>query len=282
MASISELEPHAETSPPVARSSGYLYAAIGLALAIAAADVLVRGMTASVLYAIPLILLARSGYVRRLRRIVVLLLVADFISHFVKTAFWSTTVPPEYLDFRLVNRTFVAVMLLLLAFLLECWQWTERIRLDFELSESWRREEDENDETLAVVICLPLMLGIFVVDLLSPANYNLAILYLVPLVVCVWMRRPRILWAIVGLAAVLAAMDLAFGAPVTNPKVHFLVVVMNRCVAMAAMALVAAMLHRWLRDDDAATAGWRTPAGSSGEMPRYLSRKFAEVGSQTS
>ena len=119
---------------------------------------------------------------------------------------------------------------------------TEHLRGDFELSEVLRHEEDETDETLAILLGAGLTTAIALADFLSPANYNLAILYMVPLFLCAWTRSRRLLWGMWAVALLLAVAGFVFGPP-TAAHTHIELMVENRVLAVVALTLLAVLLH---------------------------------------
>ena len=120
---------------------------------------------------------------------------------------------------------------------------TDCLRNDVELSESLQHEEDETDETLAVLVGVGLMAIIALADFLSPANYNLAILYLVPLFLCAWTRSRRLLWGMLAVALVLTVVGFICGPPTTSTDTTMTRMIVNRTLAGFVLALLAVLLH---------------------------------------
>ena len=89
---------------------------------------------------------------------------------------------------------------------------------------------------------------VFVLDVATPADVDISIFYGFVIVLCAWTRSLAFLWGttIVFAAAILAALLLA-PQPVTGRPLHW-VLWANRLFAMAALALVAGLLHFRIRD----------------------------------
>ena len=221
-----------------------LIAAMLLFVAIAIVDVLAPRITVSILYGIPLILVVRAGYVRPLWRFTAMLILLTIGMHFLKSTLYPPDSGPIYLNFRLVNRAFVAVMLWLMAQILQMWVGSDRQR-QLELNEPYRASEDENDATLAVLLCIPLALIIALVDLLLPANFNLAILYPIPLLICAWTRNRALLWSTLAVLLLLTAAGYQFRhGPIDGTLVPAMRT--NRILSAVLTTAVTVVLHFWI------------------------------------
>jgi len=62
-----------------------------------------------------------------------------------------------------------------------------------------------------MLIAMPTVILIALVDGLTPANFNISVLYTVPLVTCAWVRSERLLWTMFALVQVLAFGGLYWG-----------------------------------------------------------------------
>jgi hypothetical protein len=229
-------------SAPV-RSRPLMASALALIGIFAIADVCSRGVIVPVLYAVPLVLLARAGYANWLRWITAALVLIVYAAYFAKFVVHPSVHVVHPFDYRLVNRTFVVVAICMLEVLLKLRVSTESLRGDVELPETLRHEEDETDETLAILLCVGLTTAIALVDFLSPANYNLAILYMVPLFLCAWIRSRRLLWGMWGVAMVLTVLGFLWGPAPTVAHAHLGFMVVNRVLAAMVMTLLAVLLH---------------------------------------
>jgi hypothetical protein len=224
-------------APP--KSRRLLAAALALMAALFVADLFSPGASLSILFPVPLILLMRAGYIRQLRWMTVVVIGLVFAAHFIKNGLMPGA-SGVLSDYRLVNRALIAVAIAALGMLLEFRVATDFLRGDWEMPEYFRREEDEIDETLAVLTGVLLVAATAIVDFISPANYNLAVLYLLPLFLCVWIRSRRLLWGMFGLALVLTCAGYVLGPA---PTVHLEVLPTNRILTVVAFAFVTVLLH---------------------------------------
>lgn len=247
------------------RSKPLMAAALFLAGVFAVADIASRGVLISVLYAVPLVVLARAGYANKLRWMTAALVVLIYAVYFGKCAFHLSGHGANPFDFRLVNRTFVVLAICMLEVLLKLRVSTESLRGDFELSEALRHEEDETDETLAILLGAALTTFVALADFLSPANYNLAILYLVPLFLCAWTRSRGLLWGMLAIAMGLTVAGFLCGPPVSSAHTHLSLMVANRALAAVTMTLLAVLLHFQIGGRGVATrtSDFRRPSGIS-------------------
>ena len=144
----------------------------------------------SVLYILPLLLLAQASDVRHLWRFVGLTVLLTFAAFQVKKMMSPLGPTTSYFHFSLFNRAMVAVMLAVMGWFLRMWvRWRED-QADPELSESMRHDDQEISATLAVLCCAGAVGGGGDRHR-APANYNFAILYPIPLFICVWMAQPH-------------------------------------------------------------------------------------------
>lgn len=237
----------------IVRSPALMFAAYGLLALFTVADIFSRGIIVSILYVVPLVVLAWAGYGSKLRQVALLMVVVVYAVFFGK---WLMYARPDssLFNFALVNRTFVALTICALAMLLKLRISTEYLRSDAELPETMQCEEDETDETLAVLLAVGMTAFIALADFLSPANYNLAILYLVPLFLCAWARRRRLLWGMLAVALVLTAVGFVCGPPTTSAETTLTRMIVNRTLAAFVLTLLAVLLHFQIGQR---TAGWR-------------------------
>ena len=96
------------------RGGWHLAIAIAMVPCIAPAAVFVPHFQFSVLYAIPLTLLACYGQLRALRWLTLVVIALAFITYFLKFWLEPPATGPQFLSFRIVNRSMVAGMLWLL------------------------------------------------------------------------------------------------------------------------------------------------------------------------
>jgi len=136
-------------------------------------------------------------------------------------------------------------MLIAVAYVMRLWvRWREEQSIE-ELPEGFRREDREISETLAVLCCVPLISLLGIVDYFLPANYNLAILYPIPLFIAVWTRNRVLLWALLAALLALAVFAQWAGPPATDPDAVS-TMFRNRVMALFALVAVTVILHRWI------------------------------------
>jgi hypothetical protein len=203
----------------------------------------------SILYVIPLILLAHAGVSRQLWRWAWLLIALTYGMHFLKNFLSPPPVGDAvYFDFRLINRTFTALMILALAKMLQLWIEGRDRRTDED--ELGHEQDEEVASTLAAICFAPMIIVIALVDFLVPAHINMAILYPIPLFVAGWTRNRGLLWGTV--VALLLLTVLAFsGGPAAGVPDFFFGLERQRLLAAIAMLAVAIHLHIWLAPERA-------------------------------
>ncbi|HEX3726765.1 MAG TPA: hypothetical protein VHV08_11005 [Pirellulales bacterium] len=227
--------------------------AAGMVLLIACIDLGYRS-NYSILYVAPLVLLARDGRPLKVWRVVAILVALVYGVYFLKNAFNPPPVRWRHFDFRVINRTITAIMLLALGRMFQVWiRWREE-QSDAELPESFRNQDQEISETFAIACCVPMVCVIALLDFLSPAHYNIAILYPVPLLICGWTQSRRLVWGTLAILLALAIAAFTLGFPTTVPNVDF-GLQRNRLLAMSAMLIVAVALHQGMRQDPRGYAG---------------------------
>ncbi len=218
-----------------------------LVLWIAILDVCLRS-NYSILYVVPVILLARTGGLSPLWRSVGILVVLTYGIFFLKGIVNPPPHAASFFDFRLVNRTLVVLMILGIGRMLQLWnRWREE-QSDPEVPEGFRFQDQEISATFAVLTCAPLLLLIAAIDFVSPANYNLPILYPIPLFICAWTGSRRLLWCMLTALLLLTVTAFLFGRPSTIDVPDF-GLERNRLLAITAMVSVTVALHYWMDRD---------------------------------
>ena len=210
---------------------------------IAVVDLLWQYTNMSILYVVPLALLAMTGGLRSLWRSVALLVLLTYAIYFLK---YSLNRPDDvesvYLNFRLVNRTLVAASLVGLAYIFAMWiRWTAD-QSDPELTSSIQFQERELSATLAALCCVPLVLVIAGIDFVAPATYNLAILYPIPLFICMWLQSRRLLWGMLAFLLVLSAAAHFWGSAPPADAVPDVLLLRSRVIAAAGLIVLTALL----------------------------------------
>ena len=244
--------------------------AFGLIGVLALADLFSKGATMPVVYAVPLILLVRAGFTSHLRSVALLLIVLAYGVYFAKQVLKiPTPAAADPFDFRLVNRTFAAVMLGALAVLLKLRASTQSPRADLKHPElespvGARADEERSEATVALLIGAALTVEIAIADILSPANYNLAILYMVPLFLCAWTRRRSLLWGMLAATLILNPVGYVLGLT-SDYVLLWWGIPVNRVLTALVMTFVTALLHFRIDTVVPAAAERSKPATGSGQ-----------------
>ncbi len=203
----------------------------------------------SILYVVPLLVLAWTDNLRPLWRAAGLLVGLTYGVYFLKNAMHDGMSTASYFDYRLVNRTLSAITLIVLGRILLGWIDWRRELGDSEVPEFVRRQDQEISATLAALCSAPLIALIAAIDFYSPANYNLAILYPIPLFVCGWTSNLRLLWGMLAVLLMLTAVAYVVGPPASNAGDPSLT--RNRILAGVGMLGVTVMLSYWMKDSEA-------------------------------
>jgi hypothetical protein len=213
---------------------------------IAAVDAMWLKTNLSVLYVVPLTIMVVSGRRQALWRFVGLLIFLTYAVYYLKYAIApADDAESTYWNFRLVNRTLVAASLLGIAYVLSIWVRWRTDQADPELPSSVQVQERELSATLALVCCIPLVILIAGIDFIAPSTYNLAILYPIPLFLCVWMQSRRLLWGVLVCLLLLSAAAFAFG-PQAPEAVADSSLLRSRIIAAGGLVILAALLTLWI------------------------------------
>jgi hypothetical protein len=228
------------------RRGGILGVAIAMLPCIALAAVFIPNFGFSILYAIPLTLLGCSGQLRAMRWMTPVVVALAFITFFLKFWLEPPASGPQFLNFRIVNRAMVAGMLWLLSRVLGMWLQVDHYRHDPLWSDEFDRAQGQMSAMVGMLIAMPTVVVIALMDALTDGHFNLAVLYMVPLVTCAWARSVRLLWTLCGLLEVLAIGGFYWGPPPSGdePFQRFL---QNRIFNGLVMIIVAGLLHYWIR-----------------------------------
>lgn len=212
---------------------------------ISLADLLWPRTNLAILYVIPLLLVALRGELAPLRRLVLCLVTLTFVVYFLKNTLASGIAAESYFDYRLVNRTTAALMIVGMGWVLKTWIVWLKEQADPELPVAARDSNREIGEILALLPCALLILLIAAVDLLAPVNYNLAILCPIPLLLCAWAGSRRLPWAMLVMMLALAIAGFFIGKSVADEGLET-AFIRNRALAGLAMIAVTAIVSYWM------------------------------------
>lgn len=177
---------------------------------IAAVDLATANVNLSILYVLPVLIAAQAGRRSLTRLFVVLAILLTYAGYFLGP--WPKfpgDTHPTYsnmlANYRMVNRTLSVIAVWAIAAV-------SYFRLRFRISIDRRRGElDATDpdgkiyedilgafeQLTAAAIAIVLVTVIVIADLLTPAQFNLPILYGVPLVLCALTHKRALIWTIV-------------------------------------------------------------------------------------
>jgi len=232
--------PHGDLTWVSNRSGKVIVTAVFLVFA--TLDLCLPNVSFAVLFSVPLLLVIGTGTrVQHVWWYVTIFVLATFSLYFVKYIVIYGDAPETLLNFRLFNRTFVAITLALLGVGAEAWLYWQRERS--LLSHTDLTEEDEVNATAGLVGCISIGLLVAAVDFVSPANFNLPILYVVPLYLVSWLVDRKSIWIA---AAALVALTW-IGYFVTPPSTvlgldHYFIV--NRSLVTLTLMTMAVILDR--------------------------------------
>lgn len=219
---------------------------------IAVVDLCWQRTNLAILYLAPMFLLAESRSPRALWRLAALMVTLTYGGFLLKNLIGPLRYEDAFDVYRLINRTLVAATIVALVPLIVLWQRTRASDGDAELPESFRREDEEISATFAALICLPLVAVIAIIDLVAPANYNLAILYPVPILICAWSRSRSMMWAMLVALQLLSVLAFWWGPALTQGDDMSLT--RNRILTGIVLLVVTVILDYWISSDRAQTA----------------------------
>jgi hypothetical protein len=205
-----------------------------------ALDLSLPKVSFAVLFALPLLVLAsRTTGVRRIWPHVILLIVAIYASYYIKYRWLLVDEQLPLLSARLFNRTFAAVMLVLLAGTADAWFFWQRERAVLDSLE--RHDEDEVNSAAALIGCIGLASLVFVLDLICPADINAPIFFIVPLYLSSWVGKRRVLWLTAAAVIVLTLVGYLTSLP-PNGTPGSIYLVVNRTMVVAAILIMTTIL----------------------------------------
>lgn len=221
---------------------------------IAALDLRIPKVNLSMLYVFPLIIFAqtqRRGGILRLGVALVLLTYACFGLKY------RLDIQSDYHwlwhHFGLLNRSFVAGSLLITTLLLHVYR---RFRAYLEDRHSGQFSPSDTDEFLyeqifrafegflGVGICIVMALACFAVDVITPPDVNIAILYAIPLVIAALARNRLLIWILVPVLEAASYFGFAMG-PAAVQGVNLPWIITNRWLAAGSLVIIAFFLH-WM------------------------------------
>jgi hypothetical protein len=199
----------------------------------------------TILFLIPMVFCAWLGQRLLLRKVLMLCILLTYIGFGVRM--WLH--PSPFWHWGLLNRTFVAIALVIGGYLLESMLTTLQHRASWRLTgvdaEHVIIEEIifSSQRFAAIFSAVVVAAAILVLDLITPGQLNCSILYSMPLLIIVWTRSHVWLWSILSFLLVLDMLGWFFGeAPTTTPNLNIYLMI-NRCIAACMLIFFAVIIH---------------------------------------
>jgi PAS domain S-box-containing protein len=99
------------------------------------------------------------------------------------------------------------------------------------------------NEGFILLVCVIFLISIFVLDIFMKVGFVVSVLYVIPVVVCIWSPRRRTIWLITGIASLLTIIAIPL-----KPPGDFLFPLFNRPMSLVAIWTVA-FLGDWFTTD---------------------------------
>jgi hypothetical protein len=227
--------------------------AITLTIVIVCGDFLTSDINFSILYILPLLVISRMHRPRAVWQWAVALSVLTFAGYFAGVRGAEINSWQDLVNFRLVNRAMMAATLMASAALIHIQiGLRELIDRRARLVHASAEEEHAFDQILAsfdrfatTILCLVLIGLVTLTDVLTPPQFNIPILFALPLVASARIQQRWIVWAIVPLLLLMSVVGLYLG-PKPLPTHIKDAMIINRIFASLVLIGVAAILHGWI------------------------------------
>ncbi|HZZ42805.1 MAG TPA: hypothetical protein VFE58_07695 [Tepidisphaeraceae bacterium] len=221
-------------------------------------DLTTNTLNVSVVYSLPMALFARSARPASIWRIALALVALAYAGYFLGP--WpadSDSWEKMLFHYRMVNRTVAASAVVGIA-LMSHFGIAMRRRWDNRW-EPRKVQESDRDIFLEVIssfeqfqsgmMAVLAIICVAATDLISPAQYNLATLYVVPVLTCVKTRSRRFLWIVIAVCVV-----LVYAGYVVGPAPHIgansiAKLQRSRRITGGVLFLVGLFVHIWIGID---------------------------------
>ena len=239
-----------DPAPAALRS---LMLASALVLAIAVFDFVTFDINFSILYLLPLLVISRMHRPRVVWQWAFALSVLTFAGYFAGVRGAGMQRWQDLVNFRVVNRGMVVATLIASAALLHIQiGLREIVDRRARLVQASAEEEHAFDQIIAsfdrfatTILCVVLIGLVTLTDVLTPPQFNIPILFVLPLVASARIQQRWIVWAIVPLLLLLALAGLYLG-PRPLPTHIKDAMIVNRMIASLVLIGVAIILHGWI------------------------------------
>lgn len=227
---------------------------VALSALIFLVDVFTTKINLPILYILPLLIYAQTMHRQGLVGFALFFAFLTLGKYVGEGLYHKQTISEIFVSYRLINRSMVVMALLVSAFLLHRWirfreQWAQqRTALKADGEQPGRlffQTMQIMERTIAILLSAVLCAAIFSLDLISPGQFNLPILYIIPLLIiglsCSW----RMTSICLVLMILLAILGYFVGPTITiNSKDTPLIYIQtNRFMACAGLSLVGGILY---------------------------------------
>jgi hypothetical protein len=239
---------------------------LGIAVAVACADSLVQKVNLAILFAVPLVIVARTwrnpAATLRVALVLSVLTYADYlVKRSLPTAGPHLVQREWFLSGWFLNRGMVVLVLMMIAGVSATTQrQLDRIEALRRLRAADPEEAEEYDNRLVsfeqsvwVVVCAILMVAVLAIDVLTPPQWNLPILYVLPVVISAWGASRYMLWGLVPFALLGNVAGFYMGPRALDPMLSHTYAV-NRVVAAVGVVVVALVVNALLEAREGQTA----------------------------
>jgi hypothetical protein len=171
------------------------------------------------------------------------------VAHVVKTFIYDDSLPLRLLDFRLFNRLMLVLVLLLLAPMILIYfrhihpGTNDSVNLaDSDNSDNFEKLMGWFIPLVWAGLAILLTLTIAVIDLAMPASFNLASLYVLPLLIFARLKSKAVVWC----SSAIFLLLICYGYTASPPSPEALEIsnlVANRALASLAIVFLAGLLH---------------------------------------
>jgi len=229
----------------VSERYGGAYAALGFAVLLAGVDFATHSLNLSILYAIPMYVIAMRLPAAWAALVGLLLVIATFAGLLYGARPPGLGTVAALLDnYRMVNRSFAAVAIIITA-LVAAWQrhWSANLVVQAEKDAVIQDHPIYSDMISQVrflttlFIAMGITVSLVAVDWTTVAEFNLPILYAVPLVLCVLSGSMRAIWLMTPVLLVFTW--AGFWASDDKMQVATIHPLVNRGIATAMLLVLA-------------------------------------------
>lgn len=237
----------------------------GVVAAVGIVDLLTANINLAILYALPVVIAAQSARGDMVALMAASAIALTYAGYFVgPRAEVGATFVDLLTNYRLFNRTLCATALFAITVMTLIYM-SVHMRLAPLRAEMRERDADRAIHTevlelceriTAMTVCAVLVIWVAVMDFLAPHEFNLSILYIVPLASMTWVRSRQLLWTMFAILLICTFVGylLSFPQhPVNSLLAPFLL--RNRFLAALVLFGCTTLLHFAMAPRDDFPAG---------------------------